>query len=101
MSWDHRSGESQAGAVCDLTPEGTFLTPFGRGADGIRDGDTVWIALEIEGQRHCLSATVRWRGFSQKHDCEGFGLQFDPETLARAQELYLKIEADGLFFVPT
>ena len=101
VRWDHRTGEHQEGAVCDLTPEGTFLTPFGKGADDIREGDTVWIAVEVGGQRHCLSATVRWRGWSQQHACTGFGLLFDEAARRNAEALYLAVDDTGLFFVPS
>lgn len=100
VKWDHRSGEDNEGAVCDLTPEGTFLTPFGKNAEQIREGDTVWIVIELDGERHPLSATVRWHGWSARHGCAGFGLQFDDDALARAEQLYLAVDQKGLFFVP-
>lgn len=100
VHWDHRSTESARGVVRDLTPGGTFLTPFGKNAGDIREGDIVWIVLELGGERESLAATVRWKGWSDEHDCPGFGLAFDGASRARAEELCLRIDAGGDFFVP-
>lgn len=101
VQWDHRSGEGKGGALCDLTPAGTFLTPFGRDASSIRVGDTVWIVIELDGERHSLSAEVRWHGWSAAHSCVGFGLQFDPHSEELAERLFLQVDKTGHFFVPT
>ena len=101
VRWDHRSGENQTGALCDITSAGTFLTPFGRAADQIRDGDTVWIVIDLNGEQQSFAATIRWHGWSDRHACSGFGVQFDGPSQQRAKSLMLDIDHDGWFFVPT
>lgn len=101
VHWNHRSGEQHAGALCDVSPDGTFLAPFGRAVDQIRKGDTVWIVLQVEGQQHTLGATIRWHGWSERHSCRGFGVEFDESTKQQAEVLLLELDADGVLFIPS
>ena len=101
VSWSHRSGEDQGGALCDVSAGGTFLAPFGCGTDNIREGDTVWIVLQADGERQTMGATVRWHGWSERHACRGFGVEFDTGAKQQAEHLLLDVDSEGVFFVPT
>lgn len=100
VQWDHRTGENIGGALCDLSPSGTFLAPFGKNAEQIRDGDTVWVTITNGDELHSLSATVRWNGWSDRHSTRGFGLEFDATSRSLAKKLILEFDQEGMFFVP-
>lgn len=100
VHWNHRSGENHAGALCDVSPDGTFLAPYGRAGDSIHIGDIVWIVLQVEDQVHTLGATVRWHGWSERHACRGFGVEFDTGTKGQAETLLLEMDPNGVFFIP-
>lgn len=100
VSWDHRTRDNGEAEIRDMSPSGIFLTPLGTMPDSISVNDPIWIVLRVKKKDHFLSATVRWRGLSKVHGETGFGLEFDDNSKAMADDLCLEIPENGLFFVP-
>lgn len=93
VQWDHRTAERLAGSLYDFSAGGAFLSPFGLVTHNIREGDVVWIDMNSDGDRAPLSGVVRWRGYSQRHSCTGFGLEFDELTQTQAVKLIDKLRS--------
>lgn len=80
VHWDHRSAERLSGRLHDISAGGAFLSPAANAPGQVCPGDTIWIELSLETGFVALSSTVRWCGFSERHGCSGFGVEFDERT---------------------
>jgi hypothetical protein len=84
-------GRTARGLVRDLTQAGAFITSrLKSGSGGVQIASELTIERLLQvGDRFLLvylnapfmhertmTATVRWRGFSSEHNCDGFGVQF-------------------------
>lgn len=77
-------GSRLTGAIRDESEGGVFFVPLGVNDDASTTlpyepelGDTVVLAYPEEPEPALALATIRWRGFSREHGCEGLGLMFD------------------------
>jgi hypothetical protein len=84
-------GKTAGGLVRDLTKAGAFVASrHSSGSGGVQSASELTIEqlLQVGDQfllvylkapfmhERTMTSTVRWRGFSNEHNCNGFGVQF-------------------------
>jgi len=80
VEWQSTCEIGLVSLVCkirDVGTDGAFLEPAGVGVEPWLSAltSTQWqLTLNVGGNK--APATVRWIGFSGKHDCNGLGIQF-------------------------
>lgn len=98
--WDHRCGEGETGSILDISAAGLFMSADSGVPDDLRVGDTIWGSFRIGGEAYDFSATVRWRGYSRRHERSGIGVEFDSRTQLPAQVLSLMLGRHALPSAP-
>jgi hypothetical protein len=85
VMWDHRAREADTGTILDVSASGLLLTGAFGVPEDVQVGDPVWGHFRIGAAEHHFAGVVRWKGYSQRYECEGVGLEFNELTpLARA-----------------
>ena len=57
-------------------------------SESIGAGDNVWVVVARSGGEETLVGKIRWRGYSQRHDAIGFGVQLDPSCRDLAAKVF-------------
>jgi PilZ domain-containing protein len=100
VNWMHQSGTSTEMKALDMSPWGIFISDEDKMIREIKNNDTVTISIDIGKETFDLHAKVRWSGTSSVHYKRGFGLEFDEPSKKLAEELFLELDEQGVFFVP-
>ncbi len=85
--WDHRFREHEPGEIMDISPRGLFMSASAGLPDDLQVGDIVWGAFWCGDESLSFSATVRWRGFSVRHQRSGIGVEFKEPSVIPANVL--------------
>ena len=67
--------------IYDVSAEGFFLVPEGPVPPSLRNGDTVWVAVRVDGKDASLSGVVRWSGAHPSYQLIGCGIQVEGSSL--------------------
>ena len=100
VNWMHRSGPGIELEALDMSPWGIFVSDEDKMIEHLGKDDTVTITIDIGKEKFELHAMIRWSGTSVSHGKRGFGLEFDGKSRSLAEELFLELEENGIFFVP-
>ncbi len=100
VRWIHKSDDSIESEALDMSPWGMFVSSEGKMIEKMNVNDPVTIVIDIGKEKFSLQARICWSGNSSMHSKRGFGLEFDEESLELANELMLKVDEQGVFFVP-
>ena len=84
VHWLNRENESAPAEIMDVSNGGLFIVPDGDLPGSVGQGDRAWIVVSQGDERSTLTGTVRWRGYSQRHDAIGFGIELDSNCLELA-----------------
>jgi hypothetical protein len=79
--WHNRVEEGVPAVIYDVSAEGFFLVPEGTVPPSLRNGDTVWVAVRIDGADASLSGTVRWSGAHPAYQLIGCGIQVEGSSV--------------------
>ncbi len=96
----HQSDQGMESGVLDMSPWGILVSADGKMIGKMNTHDAVTVTIDIGKEKFNLNATIRWAGTSAVHDKRGFGLKFDDESQKIAEELFLQLDDQEIFFVP-
>ncbi|MCP4677207.1 MAG: hypothetical protein GY854_17165 [Deltaproteobacteria bacterium] len=81
ISWECRfsfnHSEYIASEIFDCSVHGAFIRAEKDVCAAMKQGESVMISGSIWSMPFELVATVRWIGYSQNHQCDGFGIEFE------------------------
>lgn len=100
VKWMHQPDNSIETNALDMSPWGIFVSADGKMIEKMNANDMVIVTIDIGKEKFDLIAKIRWTGTSVMHAKRGFGLEFDDQSKTLAEELFLKLDEDGIFFVP-
>ena len=75
------SGQMISSKIYDCTAKGAFLRADEDILERVSVNDTISLKGVVKSIPFSIDATVRWKGWSQRHDCAGFGIEFQTKHL--------------------
>lgn len=97
VRWHNRLEEGASAEIHDISAEGLFVVSAHPLPSSIDSGDLVWVVVPTSAGEEVLAGTVRWRGFHPGHEHPGCGIELEPKSSERLQQLFpLTTDPSGL-----